>query len=110
MSLGERESLQPVRVSVNDGYFVRRVLPSVIEKHRCSMPDPSVSASVGKPKFTIGTIWRCECGRMWKVWWIQQVLNVGTYICRWRPYPRWYDKFWNPGEVVRYQRGEIDAY
>lgn len=76
---------------MSEGEFVRLVLPPP-EEHRCATPDPSVSAMNGRPKFYIGTIWRCECGKQWKLVYLRQVYQVGMYVTRWRPYPRWYDK------------------
>jgi hypothetical protein len=73
------------------GEFVLLVEPPA-ESHRCSMPDPSVSAMTRRPKFWYGTIWRCECGRQWKLVYLREVYCVGQYVTRWRPYPRWYER------------------
>jgi hypothetical protein len=73
------------------GEFLKLVLPRP-EAHRCPTPDPSVSSLERQPKFDYGTIWRCECGRTWKLVYIREVYLVGQYVTRWRPYPRWYDR------------------
>lgn len=73
------------------GEFVRLV-PPPDEPHRCPKPDPSVSSMERLPKFDLGTIWRCECGRAWKLVYLREVLYVGQYVTRWRPFPRWYDR------------------
>lgn len=72
------------------GYFAK--VTEHKEKHTCSPPNPSIGSLSRHPKFSIGTIWICDCGQGWKLWNLKEVYYVGNYLAYWRKYPRWYDK------------------